>query len=844
MAELLAPAGDWDSLVAAVQNGADAVYLGGKAFNARIGATNFEETELQRAIDYAHVRGVKVYVTVNILLSEREVREALRFLHFLQRAGADAVIVQDLGLAALVREVIPELDMHASTQVTAHNLPAVEKLAELGFKRVVLAREMGLTEIAAVKRATDMQLEVFVHGALCICYSGQCLFSSMVGGRSGNRGRCAQPCRLRYVLVDEKGRPLVEPKEVGEHLLSPRDLNLSLRLPELIDAGIDAFKIEGRMKRAEYVATVVRVYRQLIDRALRGEFYLLPQEARDLAQIFNRDFTTGYFFGHPGQELMSTKRPNNRGLFLGRVVRYEREGRRAQVKLEEPLREGDGLEVWVSQGGRLGTVVHALRVGGQRVEEAPAGAVAEILLPEGVQPGDRLFKTHDAALVEKARATFASPQERRKIPVSFWVRAKINEPLYLEVRDEEGHAGCARGEFPAQPAATAPLTPAFFSQQLDRLGNTPFFLKEVHCELDENIMVPASDINRARRRAIASLEEARRAAARPAPPLPAEIFAARMKEAFRKFPAVGKGGQKELRLPVLAAAVTDTDSLRAAVSAGAGLVYFGGEWFRSGAPVGEREIREGAEICRAAGVSFVLSTPRIVHDNEMPHVERLFTLAAELGAEGVLVGNLGLLARAESYGLPAYADLAFNVFNPYTAAWLLEQGVAQVALSPELTREQIKEIASGTGARVEVLVQGRVELMVSRYCAPGGLLGGFAGGRRCVAPCRGKRFALKDRLGVLFPLEVDQFCRMHLFNSRDLCLLDDLPELLEMGVGVLRIDARGRGPGYTRDTVRAYRQALKLALAGRTAQLKKLREELYRYSPDGFTKGHFYRGVE
>lgn len=845
MVELLAPAGDWDSLVAAVQNGANAVYLGGKLFNARIGATNFEKDELQRAIDYAHVRGVKVYVTVNILLSEQEIWEALRFLHFLQRAGADAVIVQDLGLAVLARKVLPELDLHASTQMTVHNLLAVRKLQELGFKRVILAREMGLAEIEAIKKATGAQLEVFIHGALCICYSGQCLFSSMIGGRSGNRGRCAQPCRLRYMLVDEKGRLLVDPKGVGEHLLSPRDLNLSSRLPELIRAGIDAFKIEGRMKRAEYVATVVRIYRELIDRAVKEkEFYLLPEEARDLAQIFNRDFTCGYFFGHPGQELMSPRRPNNRGIFLGRVLRYEPTSRRAQVKLEEPLREGDGLEAWVSQGGRVGVEVHALWLNGRRVKEAPPGAVVEVFLPEGVQPGDRLFKTHDAALIERARASFASPRERRKIPVTFLVRARINEPVFIQVQDEEGNVGSGRGKSPAQLARTSPLTPDFLQQQLDRLGNTPFALKEVHCDLEEGVMVPVSEINRARRQAIEELEEARKKAARSLPPLPEEAFRERLKnlqqEAFTR-----KGYRRKLlQKPLIAVAVTELASLKAAVAAGADQVYFGGEWFRSGPPVGDEEIRQGVEICHAGGARFILSTPRIVHDPEMPYIERLLKLGEELFVDGFLVGNLGLLEQAMKTGLPVYTDLAFNVFNPYTAAYLARQGVAQVALSPELTLEQVAELVRIGGFVAEVLVQGRVELMVSRYCALGGLLGGLAAGKNCPGPCRGRRCALKDRMGVLFPLEVDQFCRMHLFNSRDLCLVDDVPRLVEIGVGAVRIDARGRGPEYARVTVKAYRRAVELALAGKAEQLLKLRDLLRQYSPGGLTKGHFYRGVD
>ncbi|SHI92928.1 DUF3656 domain-containing U32 family peptidase [Desulfofundulus thermosubterraneus] len=844
--ELLAPAGDWEGLVAAVQNGADAVYLGGKLYNARQGAANFDHEELQRAVDYAHIRGVKVYVTVNILLSDEELEDAARFLHFLQRAGADGVIVQDLGLATLARHVLPELPLHASTQMTVHNRAGVEKLLALGFRRVVLAREMSLKEIRDIKEATGADLEVFIHGALCICYSGQCLLSSMIGGRSGNRGRCAQPCRLRYTLVDEKGRPVVDPREVGEYLLSPRDLNLSGHLPDLIRAGINSFKIEGRMKRPEYVATVVRIYRNLIDRAMADEdFYITPEEARDLAQIFNRDFTTGYFYERPGYELMSYKRPNNRGLFLGRVVRYHSRTGRAEVALEEPLRVGDGVEVWVSRGGRVGVEVHAIWEEGRQVEQVPAGRVVEIYLPREVRPQDRLFKTHDSSLMERARATFASLREVRKNPVVFHVRVRLGEPVRVRVEDSAGHSGVGTGLTPAQPAVKRPLTPEFLKGQLDRLGNSPFALKDLRCDLDDNVIVPVGEINEARRRAIEELEAARIKSARPAPPIPEDVFARRLAEARVK--AAGRvlpTGRSPGKRPLLSIAVTDLASLEAAVFAGVDQVYFGGESFRSGPPVGEEEIRRGTEICKKHGVRFILSTPRIIHDPEMAAVERLLDLAANLPAQGVLAGNLGLIDRVARTGLPLYADLAFNVFNLRTAAYLLDQGAVQLALSPELTMEQVAALVARGHFAAEVLVQGAVELMVSRYCALGSLLGGLAAGRNCAGPCQGRHRALQDRVGAVFPLEVDQFCRMHLFNSRDLCLVDDVHKFAEMGVAALRIDARGRGAEYARAAVQAYRRALDLNPAGNAGELSRLRERLQQYSPAGLTRGHYYRGVE
>lgn len=867
--------------MAAVQNGADAVYLGGRMFNARQSAANFDDRELARAVEYAHIRGVRVHVTVNILLADHEIPEALRFLHFLQRLGVDAVIVQDPGLAVMARRVLPELPLHASTQMTVHNRPAVEKLQSLGFTRVVLAREMELDDIAAVKKATGAELEVFIHGALCVCYSGQCLLSSMIGGRSGNRGRCAQPCRMRYALVDAAGRPVAaDSRRQGEYLLSPRDLNLSGHIPALIRAGIDAFKIEGRMKRPEYVATVVGIYRRLIDRAVSGRDYRVdPEEARDLAQIFNRDFTTGYFFGRPGRDLMSYKRPNNRGLLLGRVRRYDRVGRMAELALDGPLRVGDGLEVWVSAGGRVGTEVHEIRLKGRRVAEASAGTVVQIPLNGRIQPGDRVFKTHDAGLMERAAATFTSARETRKTPLDFYVRARVGAPLFIRVRDENGLSGEAVGETPGAPAEHRPLTEEFLRRQLDRLGNTPFSLGGLHCELEGAVMVPAGEINAVRRAALARLEAARLEAARPAPPVSEEEFNRRRRRAagmddeagagvrsvrerfhlspdaaagpeaktpggktpretgFWKHPPAG--GRRADRPPRLAVALTGPAELEAAVTAGAELVYFGGESFHSGRAVAGEDIYRAVALCRDKGVDFVLSTPRIVHDGELPAVYRLLDTAAKAGAGGVLVGNLGLIDRVREAGLPLYADLGLNVFNAYTAGWLFAAGAVQVALSPEMTREQVAALAARLS--VEVLVHGAIELMVSRYCVPGSLLGGFAAGRACAGACRSRRYALMDRTGAVFPLEMDQFCRMHLFNSRDLCLLEEVPELAAQGVAAVRVDARGRGPDYVAAVTGVYRRVL-----DGMAEEEKLaawKERLARFSPAGFTRGHYYRGV-
>jgi len=836
--ELLAPAGSWESFVAAVENGADAVYLGGKSFSARQQAGNFDDEELARAVDYAHARGVKVYVAVNILLGDGELSGAAHFLHFLQKTGADAAIVQDLGLLRLARRVIPELPLHASTQMTAHSLPAVRFLKEAGAERVVLARELSLAAISNIVQRGGAAIEVFVHGALCICYSGQCLMSSLIGGRSGNRGRCAQPCRLNYALVDEQGRALADPADTGDYLLSPRDLNMSARLPDLIRAGIASLKIEGRMKRPEYVATVIRVYRDLIDRAMREEFAVTPGEARDLAQIFNRDFTTGYFYGRPGRDLMSCKRPNNRGVRLGRVKGLDWAGKLVRIALEEPLRVGDGIEVWVTEGGRSGTEVNRMTMDGRAVDRAPAGVEVLLEIPGKARPGDRVFKTHDAALIERARATYTSSRATRKIPVHFVVRAAPGQKMEIEARDPGGLAASAKTRVVGQVAEKRPLTGEFLRDQLDRLGNTPYGLAGLACEIEGAVMVPVSEINEARRVVLEKLTEKRRQAARRGEAVPDELFRERMGRGEN-----GRGTAEERRSnrPALAVAVADPASVRAAVRAGADIVYFGGEHFRSKEAFSADDIRTAAEACAGRGVQMVLSSPRIQQDDELDSFCRFLAETGDWPLAGLQVGNLGLLHRAgEISALPVTADFSLNVFNHEAAAFLAATGVARVTLSPELTLEQVRSLAPSLPVPAEALAHGAVELMVSEYCAVGGLLGDAPG--RCAAPCRGRRCALKDRKGVVFPVEVDRHCRMHIFNSVDLCMLHEVDSLAGAGLSVLRIEARREGPEYAEAVVRAYRAALD-QLHGRNRNSLPACDALARLSPAGFTRGHYFRGV-
>lgn len=828
--ELLAPAGSFAALRAAVENGADAVYLGGKAFGARHYAANFDDKELAEAVEYAHVRGVAIHVTVNTLVDDGEIPALLAYLRYLYDIGVDAIIVQDLGVAEAARRVVPDLSLHASTQMTVHNLAGVQLLEEKGFSRVVLARELTLAEITNIAQHTSLEVEVFCHGALCICYSGQCLMSSMIGARSGNRGRCAQPCRLPYTLVNKAGQDVLAGK-AGQFLLSPRDLNTIELLPHLQASGVTSLKIEGRMKRPEYVAVVVANYRQALDAVQAGETnQMVGQQQQELAQIFNRDFTTAYLQGRPGRLMMSDLRPNNRGIPAGRVVKYDAARRLATIKLTTPLRVGDGIEIWVKVGGRVGTTVSSLMVNGRTVSEAGAGVVAEVPVPAPVHTHDRVFKTSDSELLARARRTFQTPGAYRRIAVAMDVTVTPNQPLYLTVRDVDGHDVAVATAEMAQPAINRPLTAAWLRQQLDRLGDTVFMLHDFSARITDQVMVPVSAINAARRQAIRALTEARLADWR-RPPLRDSAYEIGCAEVHR---CLTPTAHRKVNRPLLSVHVDTVAKGVEALQAGADIIRCGGEVF--GGPSWRPDDYEiMLRFVRQTGKKVIFTTPRIVRaDQEQAAVAELRLFAA-LAPDGISVANLGMLRLARQYtSLPIFVDYPLNVFNSVAVYSLAQDHVAGVTLSPELTLAQIRRLA-GHGLALECVVHGYLTLMVTEYCPLGSFIGQVNRGP-CRRPCVNcGPLWLKDRKGALFPLRHDQFCRSHIFNADMLSMLPHVPELASLGLASVRIEAKIPLPGGLGRVVSLYRRLLDGAAVRP--------QDVAAVEQGGITRGHFFRGV-
>lgn len=821
--ELLAPAGNWAALQAAFANGADAVYLGGRHFNARQSAANFSLTEIEKAVEYAHLRDKKIYLTFNTLIDNREFPAALDYAYSLYRSGADALIIQDLGLLTSLHELLPDLPLHASTQMTVHNDQAALLLQKQGVARIVLAREMSLEEINRIHQETPgMEFEVFVHGALCFCYSGQCLFSSMVGGRSGNRGRCAQPCRLPYQLMADNGAEKKPVEARGRYLLSPADLCLVDHLAELKKAGVNSLKIEGRMKRPEYVAVVTSAYRHALD-LLRSNPEARVDETRrkKLYQIFNRTLGTGFLA--PGQKALSINRPNNRGVYLGRVISHY--SGYITIKLSDTLALGDGLEVWVAQGKGPSAIVKAIDLDGQAVVQAVRGQVVTVPMPGRAAPGDRVFKTHDQALIAEAQASLQADQAF-KIPVKMMIRIKAGSPLQLTLDDSAGRSVRVEGSTIAVPAQGQPLEEEVILEKLSRLGGTPFVLDEYRLEYEGNLILPYSDLNESRRRAAEQLLAL--ITHRPAPDAEDQArFQQGVKERLGP-----KSVRRRIAPPLLSIAVGTVEAARQGIEAGADRVYIAIEGWR-GYTAKREEIAALSRWGSQRGAEVIPALPRIQKAGEMQPWQEIKPAAFP----ALLVGNLGALSWAMQNGIPCRTDYSLNCFNQFSLDWLLSRGVQGACLSPELNLEQLHNFRDLSAA--ELMVHGDLTLMVSESCP----IEAAKGGEKCGSACQKARYWLRDEKGYEFPVATDKKCRFYVFNSRRLCLLDDLERLWPLGCESLRIEAWCDSPAQTAEAAAVYRRAINELSQGKKPDLALLRKVLQQKQGFKPTKGHLYRGV-
>jgi len=823
--ELLAPAGSPEALAAAVAAGADAVYLAGRRFGARHYAANFSDEELRSAVDYAHLRGVRVYVTVNTLVREAELPDVARYLLWLYETGADAVLVQDTGVASLAREAVPDLPLHASTQMAIHNREGVARAAREGFSRVVLARELTLAEVEDIAGVQGIGIEVFAHGALCYCYSGQCLLSSVIGGRSGNRGMCAQPCRKPYRLVtaetDDYGRPKDLRAVPGEdrYLLSTRDLSVYPRLDLLARAPVASLKIEGRMRSAEYVATVTGIYRHALDAIAAGEDWSPSREdMRDLALAFNREFTEGYILGAP--EIMARDRPGNRGILLGTVAGYDPRRQEATVRLtgDLALRSGDGLAFCTDDpDSDVGAVV--------RGTPAVRRGTVRLSVPAPVTVGARVFLTRSADLEERAKRVMDKPL--KPLPLDVTVTWEDGTPcLEAAVHTRSGGEPLRvryRSDLVMEPARSRPLTKEQIMEQLGKTGGTPFTIRNLDLRYPGGLFAPFGELNRVRRTFLERVEDAVLAARRPGED--AVRAAQERVEAAIAGMERPAGSHRNPRLPSVSVYTDTLEGAEAAVRGGARTVYI------EAADPGILE--EAAAVCRERGAEPVWKWPSITRRTFLDAAAPLLPSLYDAGIRGVMVSGMGAAdaVRQAEPRMKLYGAAGLNLWNHRTAAELAPLFLRCTA-SPELPAADLAGLAASARntPELEVLVQGNIEAMVTED--------------RLAAAVEGGRFlGLQDGRNRVFPLRRDSEGRTYIANAVETTLVDRLPRIAGMGISAVAIDARERGARYAGDMARLYREGIDAVARGDARALPALKDEIKRRALGGITGGHFVRGL-
>ena len=803
--EILAPAGDMEMMKAAVENGADAVYFGLETFNARLRARNFRIDELPSIMAWLHARGVRGYVTMNTLVFASELGEAAAALVACSDAGVDAVLVQDLGLAALAAAVTPGLPVHASTQMTLTCGEAVAAAATLGLKlaRVVAPRENNLRELARMARGCEAEVEVFVHGALCVAYSGQCLTSEALGGRSANRGECAQACRLPYdLVVDGETRDLADVK----YLLSPKDLAGWADVGALAGAGIASLKIEGRLKSPRYVAATVAAYRQALDRAPDGAGGggISPEAREGLEMTFSRGFTGGYLHATDHQAVVEGRFPKKRGMYLGRVTRVNPGDGTVDIILEGPLKPGDGV---VFDGGHpesdeAGGRVFSIE---DRRPAGRGGGADSVRVAFGlgrvnwslVAPDHRVWKTSDPALDKALENTYAGDRVRFRRPVDATVRGRSGEPLFLEFRDADGAVGRAVDTEPAEAARDRPLSMETLRAQLGRLGDTPFELAGLEVDFDgAALLVPFSRLNDLRRRAAAALTAVREGRGRDR-----QTFAGAEPALRDEFLGAGHsdlaaGG------PTLAVLCRTLDQIRAVAGhPGVSTVYVDIE--------DVKKLREAGEEVHSAGcAAFVPASLRIVKPGEAGLVRLLTTC----GADAVLVRNLASweILRTVAPDLPLVADYSLNVANELTAGLLIARGgFRRLTPSYDLNIDQLKDLLTAAPAHwFEVVVHQRIPMFHMEHCVFCRFLSTGTDFTNCGRPCDTHRVEVRDRVGSAHPVKADAGCRNTVYNAVAQSASEYVAGLAAAGVRHWRVELLDETPAQALSVVDGYRAVL------------------------------------
>ena len=765
--KLLCPAGSFESFKAAVNNGADAVYFGGRDFNARAGALNFTQQELREAIDYAHLRGVETFITINTLYKagspeESELFRAMAFAEEMYEAGADAFIVTDLGLFSLIRRAMPDMSLHASTQMTVHSLEGAALLGKLGFERVVLSRELSLDEIKLIAAKSGIEAEVFAHGALCVSYSGLCLMSSFLGGRSGNRGKCAQPCRQYYKLF-EAGK-----KRAEGYLLSPRDIMTLRSIKEIAESGVHTLKIEGRMKSPEYVAVVTKAYREQLDLAACHIYDTADESVKDVTQIFNRggESSGGYFNTYAGAHMMSIKTPKSTGTYLGKVVSvskntYNNGKRKILIKIEDSVVPGDGAEIW-TEGENTGSYIS---------EAAEAGAIVALYTDGPVKAGNVVYKSFDKDLSDRAKAMAAA--DVKKAALSLSLKAKRGEPLEI---------GLSRGAVTVtvkgpvvEASKNQPTTRERILEQVCKMGGTPFEINkaETETDIDENIYIPVSALNNLRRECVQKFGEEYAKSYYRKPAEHSLRFGTALSPAVL---AHSEGEEAAGRYSFCIQAVSECQ-LEAACEEGIEKAYFTIEGYGAEIPLGIADKY-------ADKTALYIALPKIMRPFDESACKELVRALEKTEIRGYLASTYGQLAiLRELTKKEVITDYSFNVFNPLSYEYLKSLGAAGVTVSAELSLNELSAFPGG-----EAVVYGNLPLMITVNCPVGLYAAKEKNGKYCSLKNRAVSYRLVDKTAAAFPVYTDcEGCFAQILNGPKLNMQEKLSAFDETKLDRLRL---------------------------------------------------------
>ena len=784
--EILAPAGSYESMKAAINAGADAVYIGGSRFGARAYADNLTEDKLLEAIDEVHLHGKKIYLTINTLLKEKELKNELYdYLLPYYKQGVDAVIVQDIGVLQFVKEHFPDLPIHASTQMTITNLLGAKFLERLGVERVVTARELQLEEIADIAKHTNLEIESFVHGALCYCYSGQCLYSSLIGGRSGNRGQCAQPCRLPYRVGDERQ---------NKYVLSLKDICTLEHIPELVETGIHSFKIEGRMKKPEYVALVTAMYRKYLDLYLekgKAGYAVDPKDLEMLMDLYNRGgFHGGYYYTKNGKEMISLSRPNHAGVPALKVASVN--GRNVTLRAMVDIRRGDVIE--------LGDGPDNITFG----NDVKQGDTTKVFVSkkQGIAKDQILRRVRNEKLLEEIRERFLTREKKQKVSGKLFL--SVGEVSRLVLSHEE-FSVVATGA-PAQEAISHPMEKERIEKQMRKTGNTPFEFEQLEIKLDGNLFLPMQDLNELRRNGLQALYR--------------EMVSVYRRKEVETLKFQGVTGEKPEKQP-LYVYVEELEQLQEVLSFEAvSRIYLDCNALKR---IWEnRQALDWTNQAHKSGKEIYVAMPHIFRKDTIREFDSGYQFFLDAGWDGVLIRNYEsyefLMERG--YDKPIVTDYNLYVFNQYAKRFWSKEKVESTTASVELHASELQSIGL---EQSELIVYGYLPMMVSAQCV-----------RRTTSGCKREkgRLVLKDRYQKNFVVKNHcDYCYNMIYNTAPLVLTDQKDEVFKLLPKALRMHFTIEERSEVRRMLSLYERVF-------------IKGESYEAVDIEFTRGHFKRGIK